>query len=172
MRLIEYLLTILPHSYLEKKSNKGLTPLMIATALREIHVIKLLISAGASQRARDKQDRNIIHLLLGKQDLSAPKLREILDCFDKKAVKEMMLERCKVEPTALTPLALWLSQIVDFNVHNYGNSEPSANKHEILKVLVEYSTGEDLEMLNGEGDLPVHVSNISVVFPMFVNLWG
>lgn len=128
---------------------------MIAVAIREPAVVKLLISAGASQRGRDKQDKNIIHLLLEKQNLKTSELREMLSCLNPDAVKQMMLERCKVAPTALTPLALWLSQIHDNLYHSF-HPQIDQPKHEILKVLMEYSSGQELEMLNGEGDLPLH----------------
>lgn len=74
------------------------------------------------------------------------RLRAMIELFDKDAVKEMMVERCTLSPGALTPLALWMS-----------NNKASHKKADIAVVLAEYATGEELEMINGEGDLPLHV---------------
>ncbi|KAA8568563.1 hypothetical protein EYC84_007581 [Monilinia fructicola] len=74
------------------------------------------------------------------------RLDSIIKLFHKKDVQEMSLERADVYPSALTPLALWMSQ------------HPHHDQTEILEVLLKYSTGEELEMINGEGDLPLHVA--------------
>lgn len=127
---------------------------MVAVKLQKLPIIKLLIATGSSQAARDKEDRNIIHLLLENEGLKPEKLREILDCFDKTTVKKMMLERCKVAPTALTPLALFLARVGRMR----SGQRSISSDVDILKVIAEYSSGEELEMLNGEGDLPLHVA--------------
>ena len=77
-------------------------------------------------------------------------LQKMLEVFDKDAVKEMLLERCNEAPGALTPLAYWMAK-------NRG----SYKKPDFIAILAEYSSGKDLEMVNGEGDLPLHVVRIS-----------
>jgi hypothetical protein len=94
----------------------------------------------------DKKNRNVVHALVGHRH-DWTKLQVYLALFDKDAVEEMMLERCEVHPRALTPLAYWLSS-------NSGND----HKTHKIEILSKYSTGEDLEMINGEGDLPLHVA--------------
>lgn len=66
------------------------------------------------------------------------------DLFDEKAVKEMLLERTS-QPESATPLAYWMLR----NGNNF-------KKPDILEVLAKYSNGEDLAMINSEGDLPLH----------------
>ena len=71
----------------------------------------------------------------------------MIDLFDKDGVKEMLLERCISHPGALTPLAYWMS-----------NSGGGYTKTDVIEILCKHSNGEDLEMINGEGDLPLHVA--------------
>ncbi|TAQ87996.1 hypothetical protein B7494_g3670 [Chlorociboria aeruginascens] len=76
-------------------------------------------------------------------------LQSMIHLFDKEAIKEMLLERCADSPGALTPLALWMAK----------NAGQQLNmKFGIVKELCKYSTGEELQMINGEGDLPLHVA--------------
>lgn len=70
----------------------------------------------------------------------------MIELFDKHLIREMMVERCTLAPGSLTPLANWMAR----NMGSY-------KKTDIAAILAEYSTGEDLEMINGEGDLPLHV---------------
>ena len=74
-------------------------------------------------------------------------VQALIEIFNKDGVKDMLLERCTSHPGALTPLAYWLAQ-------NNGGYK----KTHIIEILSKYSTGEDLEMINGEGDLPLHVA--------------
>lgn len=76
----------------------------------------------------------------------AKELKQLLELFDKAALKEMLLERCSQAPGALTPLAYWMAK-------NGGDYK----KADVVEVLTSYSSGEELEMINGEGDLPLHV---------------
>jgi hypothetical protein len=56
---------------------------------------------------------------------------------------------------ALTPLAYWMAK-------NNGNHK----KSDIVEILTSYSSGEELEMINGEGDLPLHVvSSQTIQYP-------
>lgn len=73
------------------------------------------------------------------------RLETIIKLFNPKDVQEMLLERSDEYPSALTPLASWMSK------------NPRYDGMEVLEILVKYSTGEELEMINGEGDLPLHV---------------
>ena len=77
-------------------------------------------------------------------------LESIIKLLDKKDVQEMLLERSDDYPSAVTPLALWMSK---------------AKRHDsidFIELLLKYSTGEELEMINGEGDLPLHVVSYSL----------
>jgi len=81
----------------------------------------------------------------GKKELK--RLEKMLELFDKNALKEMLLERCTDTPGALTPIAYWMAK-------NGG----SFKGKKVISTLSKYSNGEDLEMINGEGDLPLHVA--------------
>lgn len=155
--LVKFVLSAMPES-LEQKSCQGFTPLHVAVAIRRPEIIELLIDAGANQRVRDACGRNVVHNMVvalssstlradGMTDLK--RLRDMLQLFDKDHVKEMFLERCTLgrEVSTLTPLAYWM-------IHRHGWQD--AMKPELIKILMEYSQGEDLELINGEGDLPLH----------------
>ena len=150
LALIKHLVSVVPES-LEQKSSEGWTPLHIAIYTQHEEVVSYLLSAGADQRSRDKLGRNIVHALLAHHRSGAKtdrkKMEAILELFNKEAVKDMLLERCTSHPGALTPLTFWLS-----------NNNGASRKTHIIELLSKYSTGEDLEMINGEGDLPLHVA--------------
>jgi hypothetical protein len=80
----------------------------------------------------------------------AHKLESMTGLLDKESVKEMMVERCTWKNGTSMPLALWMCC-------NNGNYK----KTHFIEVLVKYSTGEELEMINGEGDLPLHTVRTS-----------
>lgn len=148
--LIKHLLSVAPET-LDQKSSEGWTPLQVAVIKQRVSIIEYLISAGANQRHRDKMGQNMLHSMLrqptnGWNKTDRKRLEKILNLFDKEALKEMFLERCTNQPGALTPLAFWMA-------NNRGN----ANGPKVISLLSKYSTGEDLSMINGEGDLPVHV---------------
>ncbi|KAH8602501.1 hypothetical protein B0O99DRAFT_606743 [Bisporella sp. PMI_857] len=148
--LIRHLLAVMPNA-LEKKSSEGWTPLQLAVWTQREDVISHLLSIGANQRHRDKLGRNLMHVMLerryGKAELVETKFRALIGLFEKNDVTEMLTERCTISPGALSPLAYWMS-----------HSSGSRIDLDIMKILAEYSNGEDLEMINGEGDLPLHVA--------------
>jgi ankyrin repeat protein len=154
MALIKHLVSVLPDS-LEQKSSEGWTPLQIAVFTQRKEVISYLVSVGANQRSRDKEGRNIMHIMVGRVATGgrkvSKKLQHMIELFDGEVVKDMFLERCTCSPGALTPLAYWMAK-----GRGTGYRSPA-----IIEVLSKYSTGEDLEMINGEGDLPLHVVRIS-----------
>jgi hypothetical protein len=80
-------------------------------------------------------------------------LNDMLKEFDKESVKEMLVERAVVQPGALTPLAYWMAKNTQYK------------KADIIEVLSKYSSGEELEMINGEGDLPLHVVCLQIIIP-------
>ena len=92
--------------------------------------------------------------IAGNDERDAKKLKQLLELFDKSVLKEMLLERCSQAPGALTPLAYWMAR-------NSGVYK----KADIVEVLTSYSSGEELEMINGEGDLPLHVVSPLRVLP-------
>jgi ankyrin repeat protein len=147
--LIKHILTVAPET-LEKKSAEGYTPLQIAVLIRRKDVIAYLLSVGANQRTRDREARNVIHSLSPKSSSPTKEQLEdieaIINLFDKTAVKAMLLERTSISAGAMTPLA-YLMQYT-------GNQH---KKPDLISLLTQCTAGEELEMINGEGDLPLHV---------------
>jgi ankyrin repeat protein len=163
LALIKHIVSVLPDS-LEQKTSEGWTPLHLAVYIHREDVVSYLISIGANQRSRDRAGRNIAHSVLVSQNHSAARtkakeIKKLLELFDKDALKEMLLERCNQAPGALTPLAYWMAR-------NNG----SYKKDKVVKVLTSYSSGEELEMINGEGDLPLHVVSPTIpsLSPQFI----
>ncbi|CZT02079.1 related to ankyrin [Rhynchosporium agropyri] len=151
LALIKQLVSVAPET-VNQKSSEGLTPLHLAVLACEPDVISILLTAGANQRLRDKAGRNVVHHMLApKNDLrvntSVKNLEEMIILFEKHAVKDMILERCTERPGALTPLAYYMAK-------NQGKHR----KPDIVSALSHFSNGEDLTMINGEGDLPLHTA--------------
>ncbi|TVY32755.1 Uncharacterized protein LOCC1_G008587 [Lachnellula occidentalis] len=152
LALIKHLVSVVPET-LEQKSSEGWTPLHLAVCQYQEKVVSYLISIGANQRSRDRTGRNMIHSMVRpsvyfnfeKAEETLPKLLEL---FDKDAVKDMFLERCNHSPGALTPLAYWMDKV----------GSGCSWAPDFIAILAKYSSGEDLEMINGEGDLPLHVA--------------
>lgn len=151
LALIKHIVSVVP-GVLEQKSSEGWTPLQVAVLTHQPEVVAYLLSEGANQRHRDKAGRNVLHSMVashrnGSSKNDAKKLQSLIELFDKAAIKEMLVERCNERPGALTPLALWMAK-------NYGNYK----KTDIVSILNKYADGgEHLSMINGEGDLPLHV---------------
>jgi hypothetical protein len=151
--LLKHLISVSPES-LEQKSSEGFTPLQLAVFTGREDAVKYFISIGANQRHRDKSGRNMLHTMVANYGNSAKidtkKLQAMLNLFDESNFAEMLVERCAeiagASHGALTPLAFWLAR-------NRGQY----HKTDFLRVLCQYSNGEELEMINGEGDLPLHV---------------
>ncbi|KAI9646276.1 hypothetical protein NHQ30_005717 [Ciborinia camelliae] len=150
LNLVKHLVSVLPESVLSLKSSEGYTPLHLSVRRHNIPLIKYLLTIGASSRSRDGRNRNIMHTLAGAAtsvtNETIPRLEAIIQLFNKKDIQEMLLERADEYPSALTPLALWMSQSSDYD------------SEDVIEVLLKHSTGAELEMINGEGDLPLHVA--------------
>jgi ankyrin repeat protein len=142
--LIKHLISVSPDS-LEHESSEGFTPLQLAVFARRPELVSYLLSAGANQLHGDKMGRNMVHTIVchkqGRARTDAEEFESLLSLFDKGKVKEMMLERCTAAPGALMA----------------GNNSIPCRSKDIVEVLTSYGGGQELEMINGEGDLPLHV---------------
>nr|POE59301.1 ankyrin repeat domain-containing protein 54 [Quercus suber] len=147
--LLKYLISSMPDS-VDAKSRDGLTPLHIAFQLYDDTAVRLLIDAGADQTARDNKGNNIVHQLLrrARHEKLVKKLPQLLDLIDKRVLPSLMIERCSEDPGALTPLACFCAD----------TSSADDIDAEILSTIIKYSGGEELSMINGEGDTPLHVA--------------
>ncbi|KAL7946435.1 hypothetical protein V8C42DRAFT_344279 [Trichoderma barbatum] len=171
IELVKYLIESYPDS-LERKTSNGDTPLMIACRLGYIHFAKLLIEANADQSTRNHQGENILHAAVAGNP-RAGSLRRLLDLLDPSLRGHLFTERKNLQENGLTPLHAWISQasgvINDDHTgytrrrryYHYNYSLPysrTENVVDMLKLMLEYSKGEELDMLNGAGDTCLHTA--------------
>ncbi|KAL5114283.1 hypothetical protein ACEQ8H_007852 [Pleosporales sp. CAS-2024a] len=156
LQLLEHLCKRHPDA-LEHRSASGMTPLQLAFRLHRVEKIKILIAAGAQQTCRNNVGDNILHSILedshNTKDEDVARIRSLLDLIDPLLLMSLFKERTTEAPGAATPLARWLHS------SNVGTREmmPTSDTL-VLKLLLEYSKGEDLCIISGEGDTPLHVA--------------
>lgn len=163
-KLIEYLIKVCPSS-LEAKSDLGYTPLFLACLMGRVQFAKTLIKAGADQSVKDKEFNNIIHACLTNRP-RLDQLREMLELFDSDLRAHMFLQRNHLAHGGDTPLHFWFKKTNPWpNDHCYMNRRyrpaefPEQDDYvKVLRLLLEFSKGEDLEILNGSGDTVLHTS--------------
>lgn len=160
-RLLRYLIKVCPSS-LETKSDQGYTPLFLACLLGRVQFAKTLIDAGADQSVTDRNYMNIVHASV----TNGPKLekvRELLNLLDPDLRSHLFLQRSRLSHGGDTPLHFWLKNTsIDVNHHSQRHvwrrhDQPEdENSVKILKLLLEFSGGADLGILNGSGDTVLH----------------
>lgn len=151
------------------KSANGLTPLHLAFSLHRIEMAKILIDAGADQTTRNHNNDNLVHSAIRyssqNTEVGLKKLRHLLELIDTRLLAGMFTERASSEPGATTPLAQWVFSTVKGSLHWYGSHQGCFNRgideaiskqQDFLRLLLDFSKGEDLGLVNGEGDTPVH----------------
>ncbi|KAF7562776.1 hypothetical protein G7046_g1351 [Stylonectria norvegica] len=171
--LLEYLIDACPGA-LEKKNSQGDSPLLVACRLGRTDYVKILIDGNADQSTRNSKGENIIHAALEKSP-QAHQLRVLLDLLDADLRSHLFLHRRNLQENGTTPLHTWVSQACGGQTyHNYGfnrgysrggyfghNPKPYDREKEAvaaLKLLLEYSKGDELEMLNGAGETCLHTA--------------
>ncbi|TRX88447.1 hypothetical protein FHL15_010637 [Xylaria flabelliformis] len=166
-KLIEYLIKVCPSSF-EAKSDLGHSPLYLACLMGRVQFAKTLIEAGADQSVKDKEFNNIIHACLGngKDRVKPDQLRQMLELFDPELRDHMFRQRNNLSHGGDTPLHFWLKHANPLLYsYNYNVSRPrqflndeSLHNVELLALLLEFSKGEELEILNGSGDTVLHTA--------------
>lgn len=173
IELLEYLVEACP-GCLEKKNADGETPLLVACRLGRTDFVKILLGANADQSSRNSKGQNILHAAL-EDTPKAGQLRKMLDLFDPALRSHLFLQRNNFNENGNTPLHAWVSQASgvqsdDNDVYNrhrnryyhrnttkpYDDEEKDAV--EMLKLLLEYSQGEELELLNAAGETCLHTA--------------
>ncbi|USP80657.1 uncharacterized protein yc1106_07931 [Curvularia clavata] len=137
---------------LEKRSTSGMTPLHIAFALHRVEMVKILLEVGADQTTRNNDGNNIIHSMLDGYNTteSTPGiLRELLGLIDARLLPSLFFERTQ---NAATPLACWIHG----NVKEWERRPDKKYGETVVQLLLEFSKGEDLGIINGDGDTPIH----------------
>ncbi|KAI2624751.1 ankyrin repeat protein [Xylaria nigripes] len=162
--LIKYLIQACP-SALEAKSDLGYTPLYMACLMGRVQFAKTLVDAGANQSVKDKESNNIIHACLTYQP-KIDQLRQMLGLFDPSLRTHMFRQRNSLAHGGDTPLHRWLKNanvpkftLVFSNSQYHQVLEPEEpDKAEILRLLLEFIGGEELDILNGSGDTVLHIA--------------
>ncbi|KAG8165309.1 hypothetical protein KVR01_005584 [Diaporthe batatas] len=148
-RLVEYLVKVYP-SAIEAKGSNGRTPLWLASWLGRLDLVKVLVANGADQSTRDSSHENILHAALA-NDPDPEKLDVFLKTLDPDLVRDVILDRSGHNTSdGRTPLQRWLAT----------NAKSISDKPEryvkVLRLLLEYSGGKDLDTLDARGDTPLH----------------
>ncbi|VUC34464.1 unnamed protein product [Clonostachys rosea] len=163
--LLEYLIQTCPGA-VEKKSTNGETPLMVACRLGRVDFARILIQGNADQSVRNSKGENIIHMALA-QNTTPSKLQSLLDLFDPDLRAHLFQQRKNLSENGTAPLQAWVSRVVGADVqpnnrryyyHNYSEAVELREKEvlETLQLLLKYSNGQGLDMLNGAGDTCLH----------------
>ncbi|RYP25160.1 hypothetical protein DL765_000041 [Monosporascus sp. GIB2] len=164
-RLIEYLIKVCPSS-VEARSDRGYTPLYLACLLGRVQFAETLIKAGADQSVKDKEYNNIIHAAL----TNNPKfdmLRSLLSLLDPELRSDMFKQRNQLAHGGDTPLHYWIKKANEtrypYAMHGqfgtysrHDTSKESISNVELLSLLLEFSKGVELEILNGSGNTVLH----------------
>ncbi|KAI0427221.1 ankyrin repeat protein [Xylaria sp. FL1042] len=151
-KLIEYLIKVCPSSF-EAKSDLGHTPLYLACLMGRVQFARTLISAGADQSVKDKEFNNIIHACVTNQP-KVNQLRQMLELFDPELLGHMFRQRNNLSHGGDTPCHYYVKKS---NVHYHINVEESETVN-LLDLLLTFSKGEELEILNGSGDTVLHTA--------------
>lgn len=161
--LLKYLVETCPN-LLEKKQTLGDTPLMTACRLGRTEYVKILLDANADQSTRNAKGENILHAVV-KHNPSAHRLRKMLALFDPDLRASLWVQRRSLQDDGNTPLHTWVSATLGTTRGNM-SLEASRRAVEVLQLLVEYSGGVELEMLNSIGDTPLHAAIMSSCLPL------
>ncbi|KAL6855852.1 ankyrin [Trichoderma novae-zelandiae] len=175
VNLVKYLIESYPDS-IERKTSGGDTPLMLACRLGYVQFAKMLMDANANQCTRNHQGENILHAAVAGNPM-ARSLRRLLDIVDPGLRTHLFTERKSLQANGLTPLHAWISQVSgvpqqDNSVYHTRRSRRWQYNHhptpvpytrtvnivDMLKLMLEYSKGEELDMLNGAGDTCLHTA--------------
>ncbi|RYP54832.1 hypothetical protein DL768_000396 [Monosporascus sp. mg162] len=164
-RLIEYLIKVCPSSF-EAKSDRGYTPLYLACLLGRVQFAETLIKAGADQSVKDKECNNIIHAALTNNP-KVDRLRSLLTLLDPELRSDMFKQRNQLAHGGDTPLHYWIKK-ADATPYMYSlhrklsiysrRNTPKESKSSVnlLSLLLEFSKGAELEILNGSGNTVLH----------------
>ena len=154
LKLVAYLIKTFPSS-INKKSNAGYSPLYLAFSLCRPRIATLLIDAGAHIDVTDHDGNSLLHTLLienRRARHSEDLLRRMIDLLDPEPRKKLLTQRNSYTNGAATPLHHWLKHIQAI----WGVDDQAGKQEATLKMLLNYSNGEELGMVDGAGETPLH----------------
>ena len=170
--LLEYLAETAPGS-LEKRDSDGNTPLLSACILGRYEAIKVLLAANADQTAKNHKGENVVHVLL-QTKVKSHRLHATLKLFDQELLRNHLFpQRKNLQHNGNTPIHSWISKAVGitedsfnaprrYNYHHQSRSTSvmgsSSTLRTTLQLLLKFTSGKELELLNGAGDTPLHTA--------------
>ncbi len=155
-KLIEYLIKVCPSSF-EAKSDLGHSPLYLACLMGRVQFAKTLIEAGADQSVKDKEFNNIIHACVTNRP-KLNQLRQMLELFDPELRIHMFRQRNNLSHGGDTPLHFWLKNANVVFHRQRSLDDENLDNVKLLSLLLDFSKGEELEILNGSGDTVLHTA--------------
>jgi len=156
LELLRYLCKLHPEA-LEHRSANGSTPLQLAFRLHRVDMVPILLEAGAQQTCRNNVGANIVHSILEnahvQDDEKLNRIRKLFGLIDPGLIARLLTERTTETPGAATPLARWTHSL---RPRYSGNV--SEGHEQVLQIILDFGKGEDLDIISGEGDTPVHAA--------------
>ncbi|KAL8370906.1 hypothetical protein RB595_000985 [Gaeumannomyces hyphopodioides] len=166
--LVEYLIKAFPAATTTRSSN-GYTPLHVACRLGRPNLVELLMP-HSDQTAKDHDWNNILHLALAGLPRAA-QLRPMLELMDAGLRKQLFKERNKLGAGGRTPLYEWLHNTVSQSRWQPLGSYKSRDEvADVMKLLLEYSGGEELDMLDGAGNTVLHTLIVKQAHPDLIKV--
>lgn len=156
--LLQYLVETCP-SALDKRSEAGDTPLMVSCRLGLRQFARILIRGNADQSVRNSKGENIVHAAVSMHP-RAHRLRGLLDELDPKLRTELFLQRQSLSQDGNTPIQSWVNlnaRSVCPDCHRY-KSMREKDLAAVLRLLLDYSEGRGLDMLNAAGNTVLHMA--------------
>ncbi|KLU87586.1 ankyrin repeat protein [Magnaporthiopsis poae ATCC 64411] len=153
--LVEYLIKTFPAAT-TTRSVDGYTPLHIACRVGRPDLAELLMP-HSDQTAKDHDWNNILHLSLAGSPLAA-QLQPMLELMNAGVRKQLFKERNKLSAGGRTPLCAWLDRTISsLPGQSLGSYQRPGEVADVMKLLLEYSGGEELDMLDGAGNTVLHM---------------
>jgi hypothetical protein len=162
--ILSHLIEFMPEA-VNARSSAGDTPLLLAFRFQNLQAASMLIKAGADQTARNRDGGNLLHSLFslltesggGNGFSYVPEatnenhythMRAIMDLLDPQLVPIICQQRAYVcRFRWYTPLASLL----------YHVSTPNSFLVSIVRMILESSGGAELDLLDNEGNTPLHL---------------
>ncbi|KAJ9481742.1 hypothetical protein VN97_g11719 [Penicillium thymicola] len=166
-RLVQYVVDHHPES-MEVRSTEGLTPLALAMSLHKVRFARILVEAGANQAVRDKEARNLLHLILvsdgGRLCKNSNRFSKLLALLDKQLFPTMLMERAG--NGSRTPFARWLHAQPHFTPGDLAIPRPPNSPQtedeiitsmaNLILDLANSTEQKHLEVFDEAGNTPVH----------------